>query len=444
MTENAELRIIKTLQHHMPPFVRFILHRLKEAGHEGVIVGGALRDAALNRRVTDWDVATAASGQVLRRLFRGTPHFSLKHDTMTLVHEGRHVEVTPFRGKRPSLRQDLSRRDFTINAMAYDPEKDLFADPFEGLKDIRSKQIRAVADPRKRFEEDPIRLMRAVRFSAELGFAIEPGTQSELSQLNPLIATSAPERVRDEMTKLLLGPTRPSIGFNRMAAAGLLKQLIPELAEGILKRQNSYHRYTIFKHIMETVDRTEPTLIFRLAGLLHDVAKPRVRTKKAGVWRFYGHETESARMAEEIMNRFRFKKEVVREVVALIRHHLIGYRRDWGDAAVRRFIRRAGPHRVMDLIAFRRADLQAHGRGDDGSNLLDELARRVQKEIRAGTPTDIEALSIDGNDVMAILNIPPGPQVGGILQEMLELVMQHPDMNHRDRLSAILGERNSL
>ena len=372
----------------MPPFVRLILQRLKGAGHEGVIVGGAPRDAALNRPAADWDVATSASGQILWELFREIPRFSLKHDTITLVDEGRHVEITPFRGKRPCLREDLSRRDFTINAMAYDPENNKFTDPFEGLTDIRLKQIRAVADPRKRFEEDPIRLMRAVRFSAELGFAIEPCTRGKLAELNHLIAASAPERVRTEMTKLLLAP-KPSVGFNRMMTAGLLQQLIPELAEGILKRQNMHHRYTVFKHAVETVDRTEPALIPRLAGLLHDVAKPRVRIKKAGDWRFYGHETESARMAGEIMNRFRFKKSEVREAVALIRHHMVLYRPGWTDAAVRRFIRRVGPHRVLDLIAFRRADLLAHGRGDRGLNLMEELAQRVQKEIEAGTPTGV-------------------------------------------------------
>jgi len=427
----------------MPRFVRFILQRLTGAGYPAFVVGGAPRDILLRRRPADWDVATPASKRAILGIFSDVRHFALKHETVTLVDDrGRRFEITPFRRGRSNIRGDLSRRDLTINAIAYDHKESRLLDPFHGREDLLLKRIRGVVDPAKRFSEDPIRLLRAIRLASELGFRIEPDTLKALSKESFRIASEAPERIREELARVLLAP-KPSSAFNRMAATGLLRHLIPELEEGILKRQNAHHRYTIFKHIMETVDHTEPRLRLRLAGLLHDVAKPRVREKSKGRWRFLGHEEESARMAVEILERLRFNKKLIREVGLLIRHHMVDYDGSWHEGAVRRLIRRIGVGLVSDLLALRKADLLAHGRDDDGRlDRLHELAARIHEQIRAGHAISLKRLAVNGRDVMKTLEVEAGPIVGRVLDELLEMVTENPELNQRRRLTAILRRRD--
>jgi poly(A) polymerase/tRNA nucleotidyltransferase (CCA-adding enzyme) len=425
----------------MPRFVRFVIQRLKQAGFPAFVVGGAPRDILLNRRPADWDLATPASKQAVITIFGDVRHFTLKHDTVTLVDErSRRFEITPFRKGRRDIREDLSKRDFTINAIAFDPGDSRFLDPFHGREDLMLRRIRGVVDPAERFSEDPIRLLRAVRLAAELGFRIETDTLRALSSESFRIASEAPERIRDELAKLLVAP-RPSAALQRMVATGLMGRILPELEEGVLKRQNRHHRYTIFKHALATVDRAEPRLRLRLACLLHDVAKPRVREKVDGGWRFYGHEEESARMAVEILERLRFPKALIREVTLLIRHHMIDYDGSWREAAVRRLIRRVGAERVDDLLALRKADLLAHGLDGEGTDRLNELAGRIWEQMRAAHATGVKHLAVDGRDVMKTIKLPAGPGVGRVLQELLELVTDHPELNRKRCLMGILREK---
>ena len=425
---------------HIPKFVGFILHRLKAAGHEAYIVGGAVRDACLKRSITDWDVATSATSGKIREIFRDVRQFALKHETVTLVNSGRHFEVTPFRENGRSLTDDLSYRDFTIDAMAYDPKNGAIIDPFGGKTDLARRLIRAVEDPAVRFHEDPLRLMRSVRLATELDFRIEDTTLKSVTRMAHLLPSMAAERIREELMKVLES-RKPSRGFNLMVRTGLIRHVIPELMEGYRRSQNSYHRYTIFKHIMETVDNVDPAPHLRLTALLHDIAKPRVRKKIDGEWRFHGHEEASEQLAREIMSRLRFGRRITDRVANLIRHHMIGYSHEWSDGAVRRLIRRVGADHVMDLILFRRADLMAHGRGQGAMKTLQELEARVKTQLESPPGVfSTRDLAIDGHAVMKYLGLSPGPEVGRVLRELMEAVTDRPGLNTKEGLEALLGQ----
>lgn len=421
----------------IPRFVTFILNRLKDSGHQGYIAGGAVRDACLGRHAMDWDVTTSASVDEIKTLFSDTRFFALKHETVTLVDEGRHFEVTAFRGRENSIEDDLAHRDFTINAMAYDMEKAKILDFHNGRKDITRKLIKATENPKERFKEDPLRILRAVRLAAEFNFRIEANTRDAMKDMAPMLLSIAPERIRDELMKILMSH-RPSTGFKMMRSIGLLEHIIPELLEGYMKQQNSYHKYTVFRHLMETVDIVEPEPILRLAALFHDIAKPRVREKIKGEWRFYGHEKASAELAQEIMERFRFSKDMIRRTTGLIRHHMIDYDSKWTDGAVRRLIRRVGTEQVSNLLTFRKADILAHGLQCHRSNLLAELQDRVERLTKNPVVTKTRDLAIDGQTVMDILGISPGDGVGNALNKLIEKVTDNPRLNTEKRLTAIL------
>ncbi|MBN1626531.1 MAG: CCA tRNA nucleotidyltransferase, partial [Deltaproteobacteria bacterium] len=295
----------------IPEFVLHIIETLKNAGFDAYIVGGAVRNKLLDRPEADWDIATSATGDEINRIFHNVRHFSLKHQTITLVHEGSHYEITTigaYDASERTIKGDLGHRDFTINAMAYDPSGQVIIDPYNGRQDLGKRILRAVRDPIERFGEDPLRLIRAIRLSAEFGFRIEKNTMEAIISMAPELMLAAAERIRDEMMKILL-TERPSLGFKLLRKTGLLGAFLPELMEGIHKKQNSRHRHTVFGHIMETVDRAEQDPVLRLAALFHDIAKPRVRKKINGDFTFYIHAEKSAEMAAEIMERLRFSNE---------------------------------------------------------------------------------------------------------------------------------------
>jgi tRNA nucleotidyltransferase/poly(A) polymerase len=426
----------------IPTFIFFILGRLKDAGHRAFIVGGAVRSMFLQLPIVDWDIATSAQPKEIKRIFYDIKFFALKHNTVTLVRSGRHFEVTAFRGQGDCLEDDLAHRDFTINAMALDPQRNEFLDPFEGRTDIQARKIRAVGDPKKRFQEDPLRLLRAVRLATELAFKIETRTLETLICLASSIHKVAPERIRNELIKVLMS-SKPSVGFNLMRRTGLLKQFLPELLEGYLKRQNAHHRYTVYKHIMETLDRVEPQPLLRITALLHDIAKPRIREKIDGKWRFFGHEAASANLAAEILERLRFSRVMIGKVTNLIQHHMIDYHSQWSDAAVRRLIRRVGVEGIVDLMRFRRADIYAHGLDSQNAMRLNELEGRIKAQIKRSVPIKIQNLAINGSTVMETLGLSSGPEVGRVLRELMEKVTDNPDLNTKRSLIALLEQKKS-
>jgi len=452
-------QLLNMIKLHVPEFVVFIINRLKDAGHQAYIVGGAIRDSCLGRPILDWDVATSAFPKDIKAIFHDTRHFMLKHETVTLVNSGRNFQVTTFRGGKNSLHKDLAHRDFTFNAMAFNLSNSKIIDPCGGEQDIAQKLVRTAGSAKARFREDPLRLLRAVRFATELGFKIHTDTFKALINLAPLLHSVSTERVREELIIILMSP-KPSIGFNLMVGTGLLKQLLPELLEGYRKRQNVYHRFTIFKHTMETIDTVEPIQTLRLTALFHDIAKPRVREKVGGKWVFHGHEEASSSLAEEIMHRFKFNKVIICKVTNLIKNHMIDYNSRWSDGAVRRLIRRVGPEDIMDLIFFRRADILAHGllpsstskrevccSGPDvlgELNLLNELEQRTKDQVDGVMPTKTQDLAIDGNKVMEILGLSPGPEVGRILSYLMEKITDHPELNNERQLTDILNKRSEI
>ncbi len=425
---------------HIPRFVRSVFERLAGAGYDVWVVGGAVRDAFMGRPVSDWDLATSAGADEIQSVFRDVRSFRLKHYTVTLVQKDRSCQVTPFRGGRGrplTIEQDLAHRDFTLNAMAYDPVHRAVLDPQGGLKDISRRLVRAVGRPADRFAEDPLRLLRAVRFAAAFEFVIEKETLSVMAASAGRIVEASPERVREEVMGILLS-IKPSTGLRIMLRTGLLKQVMPELTEGHLKRQNEHHRFTILRHAMETVDRVPPFPALRWAALLHDVAKPRVRRKVDGRWRFIAHTEASADLAEAIMERLRLDREIRVLVSRLVRHHMIGYDPEWSDAGVRRFVRRVGPDLVEQLIALRKADILAHGKAALRGWTLEELEARINNIIDQHPVLQRPDLALNGRDIMEITGLSPGPRVGEIISLLMERVIDDPSMNTEENLQNLL------
>jgi tRNA nucleotidyltransferase/poly(A) polymerase len=417
----------------IPPFVTFILEQLKKAGHQALVVGGAVRNAALKRAITDWDVATSASPAQIRTLFQDVRLFTLKHKTLTLVDSGKHFEVTTFKGDGSCLRDDLAHRDFTINAMAFDSDRNQVLDPFCGQKDIRKKLVRAVGNPESRFYEDPLRLLRAVRLATELGFQVEKRTLQTIRHMSQLLPKVAPERIREEFMKILLSP-KPSIGFNLMRKTQVLEQFLPELLEGYQERQHC----TIYEHIMETTDRLEPTPVLRLTAIFHHLAKPSAGETVKSEWCLVGDEAASAEMAAKILERLRFSHHMIARVSNLIRHHIIAYEPEWSDGEVRHFVRRVGLEDIMDLIGLRRADVSSIEDHTHQLELLRELEMRIKDQIGSSFPLEPRDLAIDGRRVMEILGIMPGAAVGRVLTDLLEKVIDHPELNTEEHLIAMV------
>ena len=428
----------------IPEFIMSVVKRLHAFGHQAYIVGGAVRDHCLHRKVTDWDVATSARPEEIKSIFREIKSFSLRHDTVTLVHSARHYEVTTFKGSKNighTVEEDLGHRDFTINAMAYNRAKGAILDPYGGREDISRRLVRAVGDPKERFREDPVRLLRAIRLATELGFTIEQKTLETISIMAEELDSVARERIREELLRILVSK-KPSIGFNFMLKTGLLKHLLPELLEGYRKRQDGSHRFTIYKHIMETIDQAEREPVLRLIALLHDIAKPRVREKTGEEFRFPGHEKASARLAKEIMVRLKFSNEMIGKVINLVAHHMstAGYHAGWSDGAVRRLIRRVGSENIEYLLSFCTADILAHGLNDEKMDIFLELNERVEVLSKKSLAVEIRDLAVDGHRVMEILDLSQGPEVGKVLEGLLEKITDHPEWNTQERLIALLEQ----
>jgi tRNA nucleotidyltransferase (CCA-adding enzyme) len=435
---------IETERMDIPEFIMGLLETLQSSGYQAYVVGGAVRDYCLQRTVTDWDVTTSATPKEIKSTLRDMRHFSLRHGTVTFVHSGQCYDVTTFRGSKgfgSGLQEDLGHRDFTINAMAYDNNSKRILDPRKGREDLLRRVVRAVGNPKERFQEDPLRLLRAVRLASELGYHIESKTFETIAKMAGELDFVAPERIREELMKILLCQ-RPSIGLNLMNRVGLLKQVLPELLEGYRKKQDSSHRYTIYKHIMETLDQVEAAPVLRLTALLHDIGKPHVRRKIDGEYSFLGHEQKSAQLSKEIMKRLKFSHDIMDLVTHLVVNHMCmaGYDSTWSDAALRRLIRGVGSENMDHLLAFRDADIRAHGMDDEKIDLFSDLRKRIRDVNREDLVQSPGDLAIDGHEVMEILGLREGPEVGRILEGLLDEVTERPDLNRKEALTALLKQ----
>jgi tRNA nucleotidyltransferase (CCA-adding enzyme) len=448
------------LRAQIPPDVLAVCQRLREAGHQAHLVGGGIRDMLIGRPPTDFDLATDARPDAVVALFGKTFAIptGLKHGTVTVLTETRRpVEVTTFRGegeyldgRRPvsvtyvdTLVEDLSRRDFTMNAVAFEPIDGRLTDPFDGQGDLGRRLIRAVGDPLVRFREDGLRPLRAVRQAAQLEFDVDSPTREAIPATLDIFRKVSAERVRDELYKML-GARRPSRGLDLMRATGLLGEVIPELLEGIGCTQNRFHKHDVFDHTLSVVDATEGDAVVRLGALLHDVGKPRARQPREGApgeYSFFKHEYVGAEMADAICRRLKLGNADRERVVALVKNHMFFYTPDWSDGTIRRFVRRIGGREGLgDLFALREGDVRGRGFGEDPNDELGELRGRIAVVADADAALKVTDLAIDGRDVMRILSIRPGREIGEILERLLERVLDDPSLNEREKLEAMLPE----
>ncbi len=438
----------------VPEDVLGICRRLREKGKKGYIVGGCVRDLLRGGAAKDWDITTDARPAEVQRMFRKVIPTGIQHGTVTVVMLGEHYEVTTFRGegaysdgRRPDtvefvddITADLARRDFTMNAMAIDPVDGHLIDPFGGRKDLEDKVIRAVGDADERFAEDGLRVLRAARFSATLDHTIHPDTERAMGTARSLdtFKKVSAERVRDEWLKAMRAG-RPSIAFEAMRRTSILGVTCPEMIESVGCTQNKWHRFDVWGHAMACLDACKPDPILRVAALLHDVGKPRSRafSDKTSDYTFYEHERIGAEMAEPILARLRFSNEERAKIVALVRHHLICYEPSWSDAAVRRWLRRVTPEIAPDLYEIGFAD--AAGKGRDASEdiqVIRELRARVEAMLASGSAIAVKDLAVNGRDLMRDLQLAPGRIIGETLERLLEIVLDDPSANERERLLA--------
>ena len=431
----------------VPKDVERVVEKLTTAGHAAYVVGGCVRDAIRGVDPQDWDVATDATPDEIQKLFSRSLYTN-RFGTV-IVRSGEHeVEVTTYRTeadytdhRRPdrvaftdSLVDDLSRRDFTMNAMAWRPGQNgtpgQLVDPFGGQRDLESRVLRAVGEPDERFREDALRMLRAVRFATLLDMRIDERTVVAIRRNAHLAATLSGERINQELTKIL-GAPRPSVAFRMLSDVGLLAVICPELEECKNTPQDKVAAQDVFEHSLATVDATPANdLVLRLAGLFHDIGKP--ETFADG--HFHQHEFVGEFKARQILRRWKFDRETVAEVAHLIRNHMFWYETHWTDAAVRRFIRKIGLEYIPALFALRRADNIGSGARSPRMYALEALWQRVEKEIAAANAFSLRDLKIDGNDIMRELGIPPGPEVGRILGDLFERVLDEPSLNTREKL----------
>lgn len=434
------------IQIQLPEKVQFIISRLEQAGYEAYAVGGCVRDSLLGRQPHDWDVTTSAKPMQVKEAFRHTIDTGIQHGTVTVMldHEG--FEVTTYRidgeyedSRHPkevtftvNLVEDLKRRDFTINAMAYNDRSGI-VDAFGGVEDLDYGIIRCVGEAAERFGEDALRILRAVRFSAQLGFTIADGTKAAAKALAPNLNHISAERIQAELVKLLVS-AHPD--YMRDAyALGITKAVLPELDAAFATQQNHpHHMYNVGEHLMQCLLHTRADKSLRLAALLHDIGKPQTRTTDAdGTDHFHGHVEVSERMAAAILKRLKFDNDTITKVQKYVKYH--DYNAEPSAKAVRRAINKIGAEYFPQILELRRADTLAQSAYQQAEKLerIDAIARLYDEIMEQQQCVSLKTLEITGNDLIA-LGVPKGKRIGAILAELLDDVLQNPENNTHDYL----------
>jgi len=448
----------------IPKKVLNIIEKFQTAGGEIYIVGGACRDLLLGRVVKDWDFTTNLLPDEMKKIFPKNSFYNNNFGTFSVVDKGGEIfEITTFRTERgysdnrhpdeikwgKSLEEDLERRDFTINAIAIEilnpptlrvsslkkggsnSEKTRIIDLFGGQKDLERKLIRTVLNPDERFGEDALRLLRAVRIAGQVGFEIEEKTLDSIKKNASLIQNVAGERIRDEIFKILLSE-KPSNGINLLKDSGLLKELIPELLDGVDMTQKGHHIDDVWTHNLKTLDNCESkNPVTRLAALIHDIGKPKSLVITGNERTFHNHEIIGSRIAVNIGKRLRLSNKELDQLFRLVRWHMFTVQETQTDKAVRRFIRNVTLDYIDEMIAMRRADRLGSGAKETSWRweLFKERIVEVQKQ-----PFAIRDLKIKGDDVMEILKIRPGRKVGEVLEAIFKEVEENPKLNEREIL----------
>ncbi len=459
----------------IPKHIENILSELEKAGYQAYLVGGCVRDFLMDREPFDWDITTNAKPEEIQKIFTdsvyendfGTVGVKIRHsETETEV-----VEVTPFRKEESytdkrhpdkviftqKVEDDLARRDFTINAIALKLDANLrmstndtnentnIVDPFGGMEDIKSKIIKAVGKPEDRFNEDALRMMRAVRFAAQLGFDIEPATKLAIKNLANNLKAISHERIRDELTKLI-GSADPEKGIILMQELGLLKIVLPEVEEGVGVTQNKHHIYNVFEHLVKSLGfaaKYNYNIYVRFASLLHDIGKPRTKEGTGEDASFHGHEFVGARMTTQALERLKFSKDFIEKVYTLVRYHMFYYNVDEvTEKSVRRLVRKVGPENMEELLELRQSERKGSGVPKAEPYRLRHLKYMIDKVSR--DPLTVGMLKVNGNDVMIVLEVAPGPKIGHILNALLEEVIDDPARNEKEKLIERIKELNKL
>lgn len=475
MTDFNDFKIEKE---KIPGFVLEVVETLQKKGFEAYLVGGCVRDLVLGREPKDWDVTTNAIPEQIIASFPHTfyentfgtvgvvtdqlsavPESPTKTEGNERVKKEYVVEVTPYReegaytdGRRPdtvsfskNIKDDLKRRDFSMNALAYDPVKGNLVDDFDGLKDIKDKIVRAVGEPLSRFREDGLRVMRAVRFATELGFTINTDTEKALNDSREMLAKIAKERVRDELNKVFMSDI-PMAGIFMLQRYGLLEYIIPELEEGLHTKQNQAHSYNVYEHLLRSLqcaaDKKYP-LDIRIAALLHDIGKPKSRrfSEEKKDFTFYGHEVIGAEMSKKILDRLKYPKASIEKIYKLVRWHMFfSDTEEISLSAVRRMIANVGKENIWDLMNLRICDRVGTGRPKEDPYRLRKYKSMLDQVMM--DPVTVGMLKINGNTLINKLHVNPGPQIGLILNALLEEVLDNPDKNTEELLMKRAVELN--
>lgn len=459
----------------LPFYVQKVSRILAKEGYKCYLVGGALRDVVVGTKPEDYDLATDAKPEVMLKIFPKSVSTGAKFGMVTALIPDEHgeifeVQVTTFRseenyvdGRWPSkvvfiddLDKDLGRRDFTFNAMALDltnksldgcaevpKEFDLY-DPFGGVRDLGLKVVRAVGTPIERFKEDGLRAFKACRMASQLQFNMEEDTFNAIQEALPIARMVSMERIRDEFMKMIMNSPKPSVGIDLMRRTGLLEIFLPELLEGYGVEQKLYHSDDVYWHALKSCD-VAPDRV-KLAALFHDIGKPR---KNMGDGRFHGHDVESENMTREIMKRMKFSKNEIERTATLVRNHMFFFpypeegmskeeiqklqEKAWSDGAVRRFISRVGEENIDDLFQLRIADATSNPKAAFESKEIEHLQKRISEVRQKDMALKVTDLDISGEDIVN-LGIPKGPEVGKILNHLLDHVLEDPLLNTKDNL----------
>jgi len=442
------------MSYSIPNHIILILNTLEQAGYEAFIVGGSVRDLVRGSNPVDWDITTNALPNQIQELFPDSVYensfgtvgvkYRRPDDTTEIIEVTTYRKESQYTDKRhpeqiefvSELSLDLARRDFTVNALAMNAKLEI-QDFFEGLSDLEKGIIRTVGEPEDRFEEDALRLMRAVRFAMQLDFIIEPKTLQAIQDLAPNLEHIAQERIRDELTKMMLTP-RAMNGYILLRDTHLLPFIMPELLEGIGVEQNGHHIYDVWEHLLRTMQHAcdmSWSFDLRMAGLLHDIAKPRTKEGVGKTCTFHNHEVVGASMAYEILNRLHYPKKFAARISKLVRYHMFYYdTNEVTESSIRKLIRNVGVENIKDLIKLRECDRIGSGTPKARPYRLRHFEYMTEKVML--DPIDLSMLKIDGNTLIKELKIPAGPMIGMILNVLLAEILENPSKNNLDYLKS--------
>ena len=443
---------------NMPEGARYIISELRKNGHEAFIVGGCVRDALLDKEPNDWDITTSAKPEEVKRIFPRTVDTGIEHGTVTVLTYGYEpvisYEVTTYRvdGKysdhrRPdevsfttSLEEDLKRRDFTINAMAYNDETGL-VDIYGGCDDLKNRIIRCVGNAAERFDEDALRILRAVRFAAQLGFDIEDDTKHAMREGAPYLHDISAERIQVELTKLITS-RHPELLLTAYEL-GITGVILPEFDEMMRTAQNNpYHIYSVGVHTIQVMKNIAATPVLRYTALLHDSGKPLTKTTGAdGIDHFPGHQAESERLARTILRRLKLDNNTINDTCRLVRYHDFGITGEVTEKSIRRFISKLGAENFDGFMAIRNADMagQSDYRLSERKKVIELLKSSYEAIIKEEQCIRLSDMRLTGKDLIG-LGMKPGRQIGEVLNYLLELVLDNPELNDKDTLTGLAKE----